>query len=86
MKHNTLLRFSSGEEATLGECIDRQDHAPGQTVRPARDYARLRQLKRQRRMKALLRVGLAVFGWLALTVMALAFAAGVILIYIAFAA
>ena len=86
MRNNTFLRFHDGSEMSVAQAIESQEYRPGMTIKPARDYARLRQLKRQRRLKALLRVGLAVFGWLALTMMVLAFVAGVILIYIAFAA
>ena len=86
MKHNTLLRFHDGSESSVAQAIERQECRPGMTIKPARDYRALRQLKRRKRREAILRVGLAVFGWLALTVMVLAFVAGVILIYIAFAA
>lgn len=77
MKHNTLLRFHDGSESTVAQAIE---------IRPARDYRALRQLKRQRRMKALLRIGLAVLGWLVLAVMVLAFVAGIVFLYIAFTA
>lgn len=86
MRNNTLLRFHDGSESTVAQAIERQECRPGMTIKPARDYARLRQLKRQRRLKALMLLCLSILGWAFLAVMILAFVVGVVFLYIAFTA